>query len=350
MPQTRRKLLDRVTSLIERSSAVSFDVPVDTGYFNVDHEVVRLILDLLQETAEVMGEIGAYFEDFVDSADVEEIDAQDDTDFLKEIGASISTELASREVADLAFMGRNEVLEIRRELEVAVGEENFWLVAANADAGLGRAARALIPIESAIREYEGLPAMRRRWENLDDSLEIRRQYGMLWRAAVRAGTPDDDQLPADLKKIANRIAILRRLKIYPFLRIDDRLSIRKLQKRILAYLDGVEESGAGSGRRLWDDVVAFFGLLMQINNRQELREHDRQVVLSVYPELSRQATRTDRIPSHVLERLEPLLGRDEELDRVLLRPADHTPRDCLAPLERLKEELLQTDTPTDVRL
>ena len=347
MSENRKELLARVTDLIDRQQGVAITSPVDTGHFSIEPERIRSILGFLAETVRLLRDIGGYFELEGASRDVDEIAAEDDAGFLREIGAGISTELASREVADLAFMGSSEILDIRRDLEAAVAEQNFWKIVAHADAGLGRAARALIPIESAMREYEGLPAMRRRWENLEDSLEIRRQYGMLWRAVQRAGQPQDDELPANLRKIAHRIAILRRLKIYPLLRIDDRLSIRQLQKRILACLD---RPGEVDGRSLWQDLVAFFGLLRQVNNRHELREHDRRLVLAVHYELARRTAVRDRMPPEVLERLEPLLGRDDELDRFLLNPRDRRPRNCLAILERLRDELLAAELPSPVSL
>lgn len=340
MPEIRKQLLERVTALIERSQEVIISTPEDTGYFSVDPVVVRRVQDLFSCSAELLGEIGDYFEGQVAAPHVDEIDAAGETDFLREIGASISTELATRELADLAFMGSREVLEISRQLSRALGEHHFWKVVAHADAGIGRVRRALIPIESAMREFEGLPPKRRRWENLEDSLEIRRQYGMLWRAAQRAGNPLGEELVSAIRKIGQRIAILRRLKIYPFLRVDDRLAIRRVQKRIFTYLEQPREE---AGRRLWTDLVAFFGLLRQINHRQELCEHDRRVVLGVHYELSRKVTAAGPIPPEVLERLDPLLGRDDELDQVLLQPAGRRCRDCLESLTRLKEELALTE-------
>ncbi len=346
MPDPRKELLARVTALIDRNQGVAIASPVDTGYFSVEPETVRGILDLFAETADLLRDIGAYFET-QGAGDVDEITAEDDTDFLREIGASISTELASREVADLAFMGCSEILDIHRELRAAAEEQSFWKIVAHADAGLGRAAQALIPIESAMREYEGLPAMRRRWENIDDSLEIRRQYDMLWRAVQRAGNPAADEIETAIRKIGHRIAILRRLKIYPLLRVDDRLSIRKLQKRVFAYL---EQPGEVDGHSLWQDLVAFFGLLRQVNNRHELREHDRQLVLTIHYELGRKIAVRDRMPPEILERLDPLLGRDDDLDRILRSPGDFRPRDCLAVLERLRDELLGAEVPSPVSL
>ncbi len=347
MAEIRKKLLERVTALIERTQDVVIPAPEDTGYFSIDPRMVRRVRELFDQSAELLCEIGDYFEEQINAPNVDEIEAEDDTDFLREIGASISTELATRELADLAFMGSREILDIRRQLDKAVAEQNFWKVVAHADAGVGRVRRALIPIESAMREFEGLPAKRRRWENLEDSLEIRRQYGMLWRAARRVGNPKGDELAVAIRKIGQRIAILRRLKIYPFLRIDDRLAIRRLQKRIFAFLEDPEEQ---AGRRLWTDLVASFGLLRQINNRQELCEHDRRVVLTVHYQLARKIAAEDPIPSEILERLDPLLGRDDDLDRVMLRPSDHRCRDCLEPLTRLKEELDQTDAAVAQRM
>lgn len=347
MPKVRKKLLDRVTTLIERSQEVGISAPTDTGYFSIDPATVEDVGNVLEETAELLREIGDYFEEQIETTDVEEIRVTDETDFLKEIGASISTELASREVADLAFMGRREILDLHRSFRSAVEQQNFWKIVARADAGLGRAVRALVPIESAMREYEGLPALRRRWKNLEDSLEIRRQYGLLWRAARRTGEPQGDELEVALRKIGHRIAILRQLKIYPFLRIDDRLAIRRLQKRIHNFLQAPEDQ---DGRQLWTDVVSFFGLLKQVNNRHEVREHDRNLVLTMQYDLSRDRDPGDRISRKVLERLEPLFGRDDELDHLLRHPASYRPGDCLEILSRLRDELLRSDAPAAVIL
>ncbi len=338
MSDRRKQFLDRATALIDRSQGRGLAVPVDTGFFSVDPEDIERLSSLLGEAADLLREIESYYETEAEAETAEAEAVADDADFLRQIGASISTELASREVADLAFMGRGELRELRRKLAGAVEQKQLWKIAAHADAATTRTSRCLIPIESAIRQYEGLPPKKRRWEDLDDSLEIRRQYVDLWRNVVRDGVPEGARLRAELGRVAEHIAELRGRPIYPFLRIEDRLEIRRLQKRILAYLQGEDSPEREDGQRLWSDLAGFFRLLMQINNRQELREHDRKVVLRSRRVLD-QARGQGVIPRQVLSDLDCLLGRDEELDRVLLDPEEHRPEDCMAPLERLQQRL-----------
>ena len=343
MSQTQRHLLEQVTGLIDHGQNLQVDIPFDTGLFTLEAEQLAAIRVLVDQSVSLLDRIGHHFEADLDKSAGPRADSDIAAFSLADIAADISTELATREVADLAFIGRNDLQDMSRELDAARDAESFWRIASAADGALGRVGRALVPIETALREYEGLPPMRRRWEDLDDSLEVRRQYGMLWRTVGRLGNPDDERLPWALAKVAQRIAILRQHAIYPFLRIDDRWSIRKLQTRVLAHLAHGDEADPVAGRRLWSDLVSTFRLLMQINNRQELRDHDRDLVLAGCVEV-RRSRQAPTIPNDLLAKLEPLLGRDDTLDQVLLRPKEFRPADCLAPLDRLREELLASSS------
>ena len=73
-------------------------------------------------------------------------------------------------------------------------------------------------------------------------------------------------------------------------------------------------------------------------------------MLTVHYELGRKSAARDRMPAEILERLDPLLGRDDDLDRMLRSPGDFRPRDFLAALERLRDELLGAEAPSPVRL
>ena len=150
-------------------------------------------------------------------------------------------------------------------------------------------------------------------------------------------------MKSGLTSFAKRLAHLRQLPIYPFLRIDDRLELRRLQKQTLAHLALGSGAGSFEGRSLWCEVRAALDRLMRINDRQELREHDRDLVVRGFREIQ-ESRYANIIPGAVLERLEPLIGRDEALDRVLLDPDDHCPADCLAPLDRLRNDLLASSS------
>ena len=246
----KEELLRRLEALVEKAEGVAFIVPEDTGYFSIDDEMVQQVRRLLADTVDLLRELTDFY-DAESAAHDEAETAEDGEDFLKEIGAQISSELAAREVSGLTFVARGQLIEMQEALASALEHRRIWAVASHADSSLRHVGKALIAVESAIREYEGLEAVDRRWKDLKDSLETRRLYGQFRRAILRGGEPRNHaEITARLNSAATRIAILRDLEFYPFLRIDDRLTIRRLQKRIGAWLSGDGDGSDESGHRL----------------------------------------------------------------------------------------------------
>lgn len=334
------ELLQRVEELIEETRGVAFVVPEDTGYFSIDDDMVRHVRQLMVKAIELMRELTDFYDAESAAHGEDRGEPGEGDDFLKDIGALISSELAAREVSGLAFVARGQLMEMQEALSNALEHKLVWAVASHADSSLRHIGKALIAIESAVREYEGLEAKDRRWTDLQDSLETRRLYGQFRRAILRGGDPrTHDQLATALKSAATRIAILRGLEIYPFLRIDDRLTIRRLQKRIAAWLDGGADSSEETGLRLWQDLISFARLLMKVNDREELREHDRQVVTAVYRLLFEPTRPAKRISAGQLKELERLEGRDDELDHFIRLASEIPVADLRRPLERLRNQL-----------
>ncbi len=335
-----RELLNRVESLIEQTQGMAFVVPEDTGYFSIDDDMVRQVRQLMAQAIELMRELTDFY-DAESAAHGEAAPSESgEDDLLGDLGALISSELAAREVSGLAFVARGQLMEMQEALNNALERKQVWAVASHADSSLRHIGKAMIAIESAVREYEGLEARDRRWTDLKDSLATRRLYGQFRRAILRGGDPRSrEELIASLKSAATRIAILRGLEIYPFLRIDDRLTIRRLQKRIAAWLDGGADSTEEAGRRLWQDLISFARLLMKVNDREELREHDRQVVTSVHRLLFGPKRPATRITAGQLKELARLEGRDDEIDHLIHHAGEDPVEDLRGPLERLRNLL-----------
>ncbi len=336
----KHELLGRVRALIENIQGVAFIVPEDTGYFSIDDDMVRQVRELMAQTIEVLRDLTDFY-DAESAAHGEKDESQAaDGDFLKEIGAQISSELAAREVSSLAFVARGQLLEMQEALAGALKNRQVWGVASYADSGLRHVGKALIAAESAICEYEGLPANDRRWVDLADSLEIRRLYAQFRRAILRGSDPSNAvELTKWLRGAFTRIAILRDLEIYPFLRIDDRRSIKRLQKRIESWLNKEEGCSDEVGFRLCEDLTSFARLLIKINDREELREHDRQVVTTAHRMLFSPARPATQLVAGHRKELERLLGRDDELDQLILHIDEHVPEDLREPLEKLMRHL-----------
>ena len=336
----KSQLLDRLDRLVEDALDVTFVVPDDTGFFSIEDEALRRVQELVEATLVLLRDLtDAYDEESHEAA--LDGDGRED-DFLREIGAAISSELAAREVSNLAFATRTQLKVNRDALVTAIEDRNIWVVASHADTGLRRVCKGLITIEAAVREYEGLEPTDRLWSDIKDSLETRRLYGQFRRAMQRRAEPENlEDVTDHLRQAARRIAILRDRKIYPFLRVYDRVPIRRLQKRIEAWLEQADgpRRKEQDGRHLLSDLCSFAELLKQINNREDLREHDRRTVMRlhrIFFESKRPPVELE--PSHLGD-LELLLGRDDELDQVVLDPARRGVEALREPLHRLLGQL-----------
>jgi hypothetical protein len=339
MTTTPHTLLHRVVSLIERNREEKFQILDDTG-LTVDRDLATSVCLVLEEAVDVLEDIQRYY----DQVAAEERETPPRAAEIQ----NHREDSAPSDVADLAYMSRSELLAIRDALNASLAANMVWKVLSYADAGLGRSERALVAVNACIREVEGLPADQQIRLNLEDSLVIRRQYALFRRAMERAGSPSGADLVHSLNGMATHIAALRNLRVYSLLRIDDRRRIRELQKRILAALEN-EASGAEEGRRvLWKDLQTTADLFMEVNKREELVEHDRRRVLEAYRELFHRNPPPDSLPATIRDQLEPLLGRDPELDAILLDSKLCGAASSRVALERLRAQLAPaTASPAD---
>lgn len=327
-------LRERVAQLLDRGLETGLQVPQDTGLLQIDPGALSAVLDLLDGSIDLLADVAEACEGGL------------------AVGESDAT-LPPEQLGDLAFVARSELVEIRGVLQTSIDEDSKWQIAAQADRAAGRSVRALLPVESALREYEGLEPIERVWFDLDDTLEIRRRFVRFWLEVQRADTPAGDALRSALERIAMMIADLRQDPIYPFLRLDDRLDLRALQKRILRWLDdpeaecddggGPEEAGAAGGR-LWQDASGFFNLLMQIQRREELRERDLVDLGRALRRLQDEGGGDGPLERETYDELrDELLGmasREADLDAILLREKPVPAADLESAVRKLHEKLL----------
>lgn len=313
-------LLSEVTRLIENGESLVIVIPQDTGFFAIEPERIEGVRRLVGETAALLEKVTTTFEG---------------QESLGQPGSALSPQ----ELADLAYVCRAELLELEDDFTLAVDSGNTWKIASQGDRTLARTVRALIPIEASLRQYLRLEPIRRQWFVLDDALEIRRHFVELWSLIRRRN--GDEPFEERLGAVVDYIDRLRQEKVYPHIRIDDRLHIRDLQKRIRKCLEeapgGASSDGADAREteRLWQDTVGFFDLLMHISRREELRDHDRSTVTRV----SRQIQDGGGDPAaraQVRESLLPLASQEPELDALLLATEPADVGSYREPLEKLR--------------
>jgi hypothetical protein len=119
-------------------------------------------------------------------------------------------------------------------------------------------------------------------------------------------------------------------EVYPNLRVSDRLHLRELQRRILDWLRGPSDPAVGL--RVWQDLEAFLQLLSLINRRQELIDHDHQIVIAASASV---CTCTEpSLPESTMQLLARLEGLDDDIDVLLASPERSEPARWRTTLER----------------
>lgn len=338
MPTGFSEISREIEALLAEVEGVDVRVPEDSALIGIAVDLLPKVIDQLERGVALLEKIEASY----DPDRLEALPEDDDPFSLKGIGFLISSEFAARDLTDLAFFARTELrgsLELLRALRQ---RDNLDLetVASNCEAGSRRLRKAMVSVESALYEFEERAAPRRKWFDVEVSIQIRKLYWNLRRETL--SHPAEDKLLTErLRGVVYRLVAFRELSVYPFLRIDDRIQLRHLLKRILEWLNDAQR-GEEEGHRLWRDLEGFAGLLVQVSQRQELQDHDRALIARAYRTLFRQTPPPEEVSDKLLDDLDSLLGLDDGLDGLIVsRTGD--PHLWHEPLVRVREGLSRSE-------
>ena len=321
------QLTGRFAHLIQRVESVDVRVPEDSALIGLAADLVPTVTRLIREGIELLEAVEKVYD-----PDGLEITKPDDADTLNHIGMLISSEFAARDLVDVTFFACSELRASHDKLLAAATRGGQLTLASNCEAGLASLRKAMVSVESAMFEFEERKPPARQWFDVEISLQIRKLYWNLRREI--SGDVEDDKLERGLRNVLYRIVAFRELSVYPFLRVDDRVQLRHLLKRILDWLNG-KERDPRQARRIWQDLSGFTEILVQVSHRQELQDHDRQLVGQAY-RLCRRGAPT--LPPSLLQKMDDLLGLDSDVDQLLLASERKTAA-WEAPLRRLFEYL-----------
>ena len=321
--------------LIGRIDSVDVRVPEDSALISLAADLVPGVTHLLREAIQLLVEVEEHYspQNFENTYEVETGES------LSGIGFQIATELAARELADVAFFAKSDLRASLEQLVAAATQKRGeqLTLASHCESGLRRVRKALVSVESALFEFEALDPPKRRWFDVEISLQIRKLYWNLRRETGGHTVDKNRPLEARLRAVLYRVVAFRELSVYPFLRVEDRVTLRRLLSRILDWLNG-DERKATTGERLWQDLAAFAELLVQVSHRQELQDHDLQLIAEAFRSLFPRGEAVDRVPTFLLDRLESLLGLDDELDQLITR-REMDPQPWKPVLESLRRRL-----------
>lgn len=233
---------------------------------------------------------------------------------------------AYKEIADVAFIGVLELEQKLRQLEHLTESIETWTLISECGSALRRCRATARALERAIAKATGKPSKTEMLSSIKVSLEVRRQYQRLRSTIQRTGRPADAELVPRLRSVGTAIAMLIGREVYPELRVRDRRQIRDLQARILEWL---RDPNPARGQRLWQDLDGFARLIGQVSRRQELVEHDLELIGDLL----------DGTKPIAPDSLRPLVGRDDAIDDYCLQGVGDTGK-ARDHLFRLREELL----------
>jgi hypothetical protein len=213
-------------------------------------------------------------------------------------------------LADVCFAGRLELNRALVELRHAVSVEGALAVQEAVVRKLRRAIRAVFDVarESGIACGEGGEQLRQRGGvDLDTALAVRRLYADFRRALRPPLEETAEGVLTALRYAACALAVMTSSPVYAKARVTDRALLRRLHQRLVAWARAGK--AMQEGLELLGDIRTSAELLRGINRRQELREHDHNLIRE-----------SSVVPSDVsawFERLRALRGFDEQLDVLL---------------------------------
>ena len=248
-------------------------------------------------------------------------------------------------IEDMAFMVQSELRQRAERLGRLSDNSDPLSIIGECDGALRRVRRGLQAVDRVIETGDMRSAHACTGSELEESLAVRRAYARARRYFVERSTPTATELLEALRGASARLDSLCQGEVSTLVRVRDRLQLSDLHRRVHAWLKagGVDALG---GLRLWQDTAAVFHMIQHVNRRQELIEHDAQVVREVLRALElagggRHATGMSgvsgvRLGLALESRLQRLQGLDEELDQYLTVTDGYTPA-LRAVLERLNQ-------------
>lgn len=189
-------------------------------------------------------------------------------------------------ITSLAFVARMGLRMRGQSLARLDPERHRWEILSACSGALREVIKALGAVDAAICQFEGMPVDTSHLAGaLDRALRTRVAYLSFRSDVLGAGPPEPAEVHRRLRLAAASIAKLVGRDIYPHLRISDRAMLRQIQARIRSFLASpkagdeareAREAREAEGLRLYQDLASLADLIMGVNRRSELIEHDRR--------------------------------------------------------------------------
>lgn len=235
--------------------------------------------------------------------------------FLDQLDRSVE-EHSNSAAADIAFIAKLEIQGLEREVYISGRELDGWRLLELCERVRRHVVKATTALRRTLGSEQGIVLGKDEIyvTELVRSIRVRRRYAIFRKQVEDAGATCAERPLACMRMVGTSIAILVCRPEYRDFRIGDRMLMRSIQKVLLEYL-GDPNGLPQTGQRIWQDVLGALEIMKQVNRRPELLEHDHIMLEALEARLEHIHLGDD--PSELLERAQSLLGRDEELDRLV---------------------------------
>lgn len=275
-------------------------------------QLAPAVESLLGDAIALLGELLDRYED---PDDGEDLDGAGSHEFYHQADRIMARPRSER-LCDVAFLARNEMRIKLEQIKSGSHGDFFASLVTFCASSLRRISKTASAVENALCECEGMRPHLSFMTELLASLQVRRAYAKFRTAVLAPPPPEPETLRACLQGAGSAIARLLGRDVYRDMRYADREELRRLQGRMIAWLND-PDTGTAAGQRLWQDLVGFAELLREINRRSELVEHDREVAERALKLLFETAGMPSTVPKDLREPLAALYGRSPEVDQMI---------------------------------
>ena len=291
--------------------------------------VARLLAELRPATLKLLGEGRSLIGSLLDTCEILRrpypgvrsippfaLTGSGERHFERALDAALASNRVSLEaVEEMAFMAQIELSQRADRLERSGLSWEAAALLGECDSSLRRLRKSLNAVGLTLARLLGVPALAEYRSELESSLAIRRGLKSFRVRVNKGGEPAPNQLKERFRYIANQIEILVSWDIYSGMRVRDRLLLRSLQQRLLAWLQ-MTHASAEAGMRLWQDIAACVEMFALVNRRQELVEHDTALLTQCVDTLKAQQPQ-DAVDPTLMRQLRAAEGLDVALDGLL---------------------------------
>lgn len=250
-----------------------------------------------------------------------EAQPREDADDWLGLAGGKPPEESVEDAAGVCVLARMEMVRRLEQFRGMAKSEDLWEFLICCNEVRGSLIRAAAAVEAAVCRQTLEPPELISTKDMENALEVREEYLAFQKNVLQLGPPAPERLHDHMLRVAAAMAGMIDSPNYRDFRTNDRFHLRKLEIQISDWLAQGDQANQKDGLHLWQEIAALSSLFLEINHREELIQHDRQVVMSALDRLYNGGPLEPGEKSALHEELGRVHGRDPELEELVARRA-----------------------------